>query len=128
MRALLAGDETEQSINRQVFSALREMLRRRLELRAPVTVIDSTAISPWERRCWIRMAELHDCEIEAVYFDIPLEECLRRNALRPRRVPEEAIRRMAARLQPPSLSEGFLRIRRETAATTAAPPAKAPRE
>lgn len=121
MRATLTGDETTQSVNRQVFSALREMLRRRLEMRAPVTIIDTTALSPWERRCWVRMGQLHDCEVEAVYFDVPLEECLRRNALRDRRVPEEAVRRMAARLQPPTLAEGFDRIRRMTAATAAAP-------
>src|SRR5512140_3669114 len=70
MRGFLRGDETDQSTNREVFSTLREMLRRRVELGARVTIIDSTALSPRERRCWIRMAELHDCDIEAVFFDV----------------------------------------------------------
>jgi predicted kinase len=109
-RGLLSGDETNQSINRLVFSTMRETLRRRLAARAAATLIDSTALTPWERRCWIRLAELHDCDVEAVFFDTPLEECLRRNASRARQVPEEALRRMALRLIPPSIAEGFQRV------------------
>lgn len=127
-RALLCGDETNQSINRLVFSTMREVLKRRVEAGAAETVIDSTALSPRERRCWIRLAELHDCDAEAVFFDVPLEECLRRNALRARQVPEEVLRRMSARLIPPALREGFGRITVLPASTGAAPPATTPRE
>lgn len=127
-RRLLSGDETNQSINRLVFSTMRALLKRRLEAGARGTVIDSTALTPWERRCWIRLAELYDCEVEAVFFDVPLEECLRRNALRARQVPEDVLRRMAARLIPPSLQEGFDRIWVLPASTGAAPRATAPRE
>jgi high-affinity nickel-transport protein len=50
------------------------------------------------------------CRCEAVFFDVPLEECLRRNALRERRVPEAAIRAMVDRIQPPDPTEGFALI------------------
>ncbi len=110
-RALLSGDETNQSINRLVFRTLRRLCEARLEAGVAETWIDSTALAWWERRCWIRWAELHGCEIECVFFDVPLDECLRRNAARERIVPEGAMRAMAARLTPPSADEGFARVR-----------------
>ncbi len=127
-RLLLTGDETNQTQNRAVFAAMRELLKRRVGAGTALTVVDATALTPWERRCWIRLAELLDCEIEARYFDTPLEECLRRNQNRARRVPEEAIRRMAQRLIPPSVEEGFQRVTIHSASIGAAPTAKASRE
>lgn len=131
MRRQLTGDETDQSANRQVFAAMREMLRRRIACGAPVTCIDTTALTRRERRAWIRLAELHACDIEAVFFDVPLEVCLARNAARQRVVPEEVIRRFAHRLAPPAEEEGFTRVVRicpeDPAARPAAPPARAPR-
>jgi predicted kinase len=44
-------------------------------------------------------------------MDVPLEECKRRNRLRERVVPEEAMDRMAARLELPREEEGFARVR-----------------
>lgn len=118
LRSVLTGDASNQTVNRQVFALLREMVRRRLASGAMVTCIDTTALTRRERRAWIRMAELHDCEIECVFFDVPLEECLRRNSLRPRQVPEEALRAMAGRLKRPEEREGFGRV------TVVAPDAK----
>jgi predicted kinase len=111
IRALLTGDETNQSINRLVFRTLRVLCEARLEAGAAQTWIDSTALSLWERRCWIRWAQLNGCPIECVFFDVPLEECLRRNQARARVVPEAAMQAMAARLVPPSEAEGFARVR-----------------
>jgi predicted kinase len=109
-RRLLCGAVENQSINRLVFSAMRELLRRRLEAGAGVTYLDATSLALWERRAWIRCAELLDCGIEALYFDTPLDVCLERNRLRERVVPEEAMRLMARRLTPPTVEEGFDRI------------------
>ncbi len=111
MRALLTGDESNQNVNRLVFRLLREIVRMRAAAGAAETWIDATSITRRERRAWIRLAELLDCEIEAVYMDVPLEECRRRNRLRNRVVPEEAMDRMAARLEIPSEDEGFARVR-----------------
>ena len=48
--------------------------------------------------------------MEAVFFDVPLEVCLDRNARRHRVVPEEALAKMAAKLVPPTTEEGFARV------------------
>ncbi len=110
VRELLSGDATNQSINRLVFRTMRLLLKARLDAGAEITYIDSTALSLWERRCWVRFAELYECEIEAVFFDTPVEECRRRNALRDRVVPEDAMERMAKKLVRPSVEEGFRRV------------------
>jgi len=110
VREMLTGNATDQSVNRLVFQTLRQLATARVRAGADQTYIDSTALTPWERRCWIRFGELHDCAVEALFFDVPLAECKRRNALRPRVVPEHVLDRMAARLVPPSLAEGFTRV------------------
>jgi predicted kinase len=110
IRRLLADDPATQDINRRVFEVLRVLLKHRLELRRPVTYIDATNPTPYERRPYIVLAEDYGAGIEAVFFDIPLEECQRRNRARHRVVPEEAIAEMARRMIPPSPEEGFSRV------------------
>ena len=68
VREMLSGDVTDQSMNRLVFQTLRQLAAARVRAGADVTYIDSTALTPWERRCWIRFGELHDCAVEAVFF------------------------------------------------------------
>jgi predicted kinase len=89
---------------------VRYLLRHRLALRRPVTYIDATNLTPAERAPYIGIAQSYGAEAEAVYFDVPLEECRRRNAARRRIVPEEALARMALKLTPPAEAEGFVRI------------------
>ncbi len=110
MRKLLAEDETDQTIHVQVFESLRYLLRQRLMLGREVTYIDATNLSPEERRPYIGIGRAYGCEIEAVFFDVPLEVCMERNRRRARFVPEEALQRMAEKLQPPRSEEGFVRI------------------
>jgi len=110
IRGLLADDPANQEIHHQVFRALRYLLRERLRLRRPVTYIDATNLTQRERRPYVRMAEPYDCAVEAVFFDVPLEVCLERNRLRARIVPDEAVRKMAAKLRPPAVAEGFSRV------------------
>lgn len=110
IRRWLADDPANQDIHRRVFLVLRELLKQRLELRRPVTYIDATNLTLYERRPYVVLAELYDCDIEAVFFDVPLEECQRRNRERHRMVPDDAIAEMAQRLTPPSTDEGFSRV------------------
>ena len=110
IRRLLSDDPTNQSIHSLTFSVLRSLLRHRLRLARPVTYIDATNLTRYERRPYIKIARLYDCEIEAVFFNVPIEECQRRNRQRHRVVPDQAILDMAARLQPPSIQEGFARV------------------
>jgi predicted kinase len=110
IRRLLMDNITDQSINRRVFATLRHLLRARLELRRPVTCIDATNLVPRERRPYIVLGELYDATVDAVYFDVPLEVCRARNTARNRVVPDDVLDRMAARLVPPALAEGFARV------------------
>ena len=45
-----------------------------------------------------------------MFFDVPAEVCRERNRRRERVVPDEALDRMAQKLVPPRLEEGFGRI------------------
>ena len=110
IRRLLVDDPANQNIHRRVFRVLRDLLKHRLELRRPITYIDATNLTPYERRPYVVLAQDYDCEIEAVFFNVPLKECERRNRERNRVVPDDAIAEMARRLVPPSTEEGFSRV------------------
>jgi predicted kinase len=110
LRALLFDDPTEQRFQDLVFSNLRSMLKARLIARRPSNYVDATNLTPQERQSWIKLAKDYGYEVQAVLFDVPLETCLERNQRRDRVVPEEAMRRMAAKLKPPTFEEGFSKI------------------
>ena len=110
VRRLLADDETDQSIHVCVFQTLRYLLEQRLAIGRPVTYIDATNLTPEERRPYLEIGQSWRCEVEAVFFDVPLEVCRERNARRDRVVPEDALAKMAAKLVPPSADEGFSRV------------------
>ncbi len=110
IRRLISDDPENQTIHRRVFGVLRYLLKQRLELRRPVTYIDATNLTRYERRPYIKLANLYDCDIEAIFFDVSKEECQCRNRERPRVVPDEVIAEMARRLTPPDVSEGFSRV------------------
>ncbi len=110
IRGLLADDETDQTIHDRVFQTVRYLLRQRLEIGRPVTYIDATNLTPEDRRPYIEMGRSHGCEVEAVFFDVPMAVCRERNARRRRVVPEEALAKMAAKLTPPAVEEGFARV------------------
>ncbi len=110
VRLLLADDVTDQTIHPQVFAALRYLLRQRLIIGRPVTYVDATHLTLEERRPYIQIARTFNSEIEAVFFDVPLDACRRRNRLRDRVVPEDAMDKMAAKLVRPVLEEGFARV------------------
>lgn len=114
MRRWLSDDPTNQEIHRRVFAMLRAVLKHRLELRRPVTFIDATSLTPQERRPYIKLAGIYDADIEAVFLDVPVEECQRRNRARNRTVPDDAIQSMSDRMIPPTLAEGFSRISTST--------------
>jgi predicted kinase len=93
-----------------VFRALRFLLYQRIAIGRPVTYIDATNLTPGERRPYLRIGKLRKCGVEAVFFDVPLEVCRKRNGRRRRVVPDEAMVRMAAKLVPPTAAEGFTRV------------------
>lgn len=110
LRTILFDDITEQRYQSLVFSTLRSLLRARLIAHMPWNYVDATNLSPKERRQWIQMARQLGYEVQAVFFDVPLEVCLERNRRRERSVSEDIMRRMAAKLRPPTFEEGFAKI------------------
>ena len=117
IRRWLADDETDQTIHDRVFETLRYLLRQRLSLGRPVTYVDATNLTVTERAPYLGIGRSFGCEVEALFFDTPLEICRERNRGRARIVPKEVLERMAARLVPPTLAEGFARVSRADAVT-----------
>jgi predicted kinase len=110
VRSLLFDDVREQRFQDLVFSNLRSMLKARLIARRPMNYVDATNLTPQERQHWIKLAKDYNYEVHAVFFDVPLEVCIERHQRRDRVVPEDIMRRMAAKLKPPSFQEGFAKI------------------
>lgn len=110
IRQVLADDPTDQSIHTRVFMTMRYLLGQRLAIGRPVSYLDATHLTPEERRPYVRIAQRYGANVEAVYFDVPLEVCRQRNLRRNRVVPDEALDRLAAKLVPPLPAEGFTRI------------------
>jgi len=112
IRRLIADDPHDQSMNARIFATVRYLVRQRVAAGRPVTYVDATHLTPWERKPYVKLAQRYKCELEALFFDVPVETCIARNQTRDRIVPEEAIRKMASRLIPPSKKEGFTRVRK----------------
>jgi len=110
VRSLLFDDVREQRFQDLVFSNLRSMLKARLIAKRPTNYVDATNLTPQERQHWIKLAKDYQYEVHAVFFDVPLDVCLERHQRRDRVVPEDVMRRMAAKLKPPAFEEGFAKI------------------
>jgi predicted kinase len=110
IRHLIADDSEDQSVHAQVFATIRYLIRQRIAAGRVVTYVDATHLTRWERRPYVRLARKYGCEVEAIFFDVPVETCVRRNRRRGRVVPEEVIRAMAELMEPPTVGEGLARI------------------
>jgi predicted kinase len=86
------------------------LIKQRLAVGRATTYVDATHLTPRERRPYIQLGRLYDCDVEAVFFDVPPEVCLERNRQRERVVPQAAILDMARRLVRPTVAEGFTRV------------------
>lgn len=110
VRSLLFDDIKEQRFQDLVFSNLRSMLKARLIAKRPMNYVDATNLTPQERQHWVKLAKDYNYEVHAVFFDVPLEVCIERHQRRDRVVAEDVMRRMAAKLKPPTFNEGFAKI------------------
>ncbi len=110
IRQVLVDDATDQTIHARVFLTMRYLLRHRLAIGRPVSYVDATHLTPDERRPYIQIGQWYGCDVEALYFDVPLQVCRERNLRRARVVPDEALVRMAAKLMPPDVGEGFAKV------------------
>lgn len=114
VRRMIADDPRDQSMNARVFSTVRYLIRQRIAGGRPVTYVDATHLTPWERKPYAVLAQRYGCTLEALFFDVPVEVCIARNQARNRVVPEDAIRKMARQMTAPSSEEGFAKITRIT--------------
>ena len=110
LRFLLADDEDEQGFQAEIFRALRYLLDMRVKMGRPVSYVDATNLVVEQRQPFLEQARELDVATEAVFFDVPLDICLKRNSSRSRRVPEDVMRAMSQSLDPPTIQEGFSRI------------------
>ena len=120
IRELLYDNAADQRHPEWIFALLRDLLRHRLAAGAESTYIDATNLTRFFRRPFLQIAREFGCAAEALYFDVPLEVCLERNRKREnapagparnaRVVPEDVLRRLARRVEPPTREEGFSRV------------------
>ena len=105
VRERIYGDESVVGDFDEVFGILYEDVDRSLSEGRDV-IIDNTGLTLRAREV---VKTYHDRGFRtvAVVFDTPLGTCLRRNASRDRKVPEDVIRGMARRMREPSIDEGF---------------------
>ncbi len=87
----------------RVVQAARELAREHLRARRPF-VWNSTSLTP-RRAAQVDLFEDYHARVRILYLETPWEENLRRNADRPRPVPEAVIGTMLDRLEPPGRGE-----------------------
>jgi protein phosphatase len=97
-RALVSDDPNDHDATLDAFDVLHLVAARRMAHRR-LSVVDATNVEGWARGRLLELARAHGVRTVAIVFDVPLEVCLARNALRAgRRVPEAAIRRQWSRM------------------------------
>jgi protein phosphatase len=92
-RALVGGDETDQTVTKAAFSILHRRLEQRLAERR-TTVVDATNVTPYARRSLVRRAAAMGIPAIAIVLALEPRIVRARNATRPGRiVPEPAVSR-----------------------------------
>jgi predicted kinase len=98
-RAIVSGDEADQSATRAAFARLHRDLDRRLA-GGRTSVVDATSVEPSARRTLLARAAAAGVPVIAIVFDLPADTVLARNAVRrPRTVDERVVRRHLDRLR-----------------------------
>jgi predicted kinase len=89
-REMIADDPANQSVSHLAFDLMHQIIRYRL-LGRRMTVADSTALEKEARKQLRKLAHEMGSPCVLVVFDSELEECVRRNAKRPKRIVEESV-------------------------------------
>ena len=118
-RAHIGRGEADQAVTRRAFGALHAALERRLAV-GRTTVVDATNVRADARRDLVRRAAAAGAPAIAIVFDLPLDECLAGDRLRPgRHVPPAIVERqwtaLRVAIDAGSLAaEGFVAVHRLT--------------
>lgn len=107
IRAELYGNAAIQGDGAKVFAIAFARINAALADGHDV-IFDATNVTRKARKTVF--AKVENAEHIAVFVDTPLDMCLARNAKRDRKVPEEIIYGMAAKLTAPTTEEGFAKI------------------
>lgn len=92
-RAVVSGDETDQSATVSAFRLLHRGVDERLA-RGLLTVVDATNVLHWARQPLLQLAARHGRPAVAIVFNVGLEQSLAWNEARPgRHVPRSVVRR-----------------------------------
>lgn len=110
LRQEMFGDVNEQSHNQDLFVELHKRIKNWL-MNGESAIYDATNISYKRRMAFLVELKKIPCEKICVLMATPYEECLRRNAERERKVPEEVIKRMYMNFNIPYWYEGWDDIR-----------------
>lgn len=97
-RALLCDDPGDQRVSGRAFELFHWLISQRLEL-GRLTIADSTALTKRARVDLLNLAQQHSAQAAIFIFDIDLQECVRRDALRDHPVGEAVIAKQYARFQ-----------------------------
>lgn len=88
----------------EVAQLARERCREFLRARTPFA-FNATNILKQTRQRWIDLFADYNARIELVYIEPPFERLLRQNKSRENPVPEQVVRRLAAKCEPPTWTE-----------------------
>jgi predicted kinase len=113
-RAALYGNEATQGDWQTIWRVIQQDLRQWIgqidqDLVQGVVFDATNARRRYRRRLIQYLMQLGYSPIGAIWFDVPLADCLRRNAQRSRQVPEPVLQRMHRQLEGgvPSVAEGL---------------------
>jgi predicted kinase len=95
LRAMLDGGRWSETSEKFIVRARDVLLDAALSAGRSV-IIDDTNLEP-AHEARIRHIAAGRAQVEVRFFDVPLEECIRRDSLRPQPVGESVIRQMHAR-------------------------------
>ncbi len=56
IRRLIADDPHDQTMNARIFSVVRYLIRQRIAAGRPVTYVDATHLTTWERKPYVNLA------------------------------------------------------------------------
>lgn len=97
LRAMITDTEEHQGCSKEVFEQLEQLCRLRLKFGRPV-IIDATNTQAEARGRWLKLARELGVPAFALWFDVSVEECERRQKTRDRFVPRYVLERQAKEL------------------------------
>ena len=113
--SLLKPGEDYYSHERESYQIFLQLIKKNIQAGKNVYA-DATHLNASSRFALLKNLNnrgCHPCEINAIYFKIPLKVCFERNEMRkntPTYVPEDQLRQMYGQFSPPHAYEGFNNI------------------